>query len=312
MTIITFSCCFFLKNIYIFCFYYFFLSTLFLNFPPKESPQTVQIFLNPFPLNPVRFVVFLLFLLVYPFFSPVFFSPFPPTVCLRISPDRSQFFQYQSFTLRCEDPLNSTDWTVKRRTLDGGVRPCSSSGSPCVIRNAFPTDSGVYWCESDDGERSNQINVTVTDLSVILESPALPVREGSAVVLHCKAENHPSHYTYDFFKGDHFIRTNTNGELIIDAASKYDEASYTCGISGGVKSKSSWLSVSATVSPSSSAPPADSESISVFRLVVHLVVGMPYLLSTVLLGLICRDRKKEAEMVADQDQRNHVVMEIDV
>lgn len=48
----------------------------------------------------------------------------------------------------------------------------------------------------------------------------------------------------------------------------------------------------ATVSPSSSAPPADSESISVFRLVVHLVVGMPYLLSTVLLGLICRDRKK--------------------
>lgn len=82
------------------------------------------------------------------------------------------------------------------------------------------------------------------DLSVILKSPALPVREGSAVVLHCKAETHPSHYTYDFFKDDHFIRTNTNGELIIDAASKYDEGSYTCGISGGVKSKSSWLSVS--------------------------------------------------------------------
>ncbi|XP_011485497.1 Fc receptor-like protein 5 isoform X2 [Oryzias latipes] len=240
-------------------------------------------------------------------------------VCLRISPDRSQFFKYQSFTLRCEDPLNSTKWTVKKRTSDG-VRACSSSGSTCIIRTAYPTDTGVYWCESDEGKRSNQINVTITDLSVILESPALPVREGAAVVLRCKAETHSTSYTYDFLKDGDFIWTNSTGELIINAASKSDEGSYTCSISGGAKSESSWLVVSGDadasqlqitpVSPSSSAPPADSESISVFTLVVHLVVGAPYLLSTILLGLIYKDRNKEAEMVEHQDKRNQVVMEV--
>lgn len=70
------------------------------------------------------------------------------------------------------------------------------------------------------------------------------MREGSAVVLRCKAETHSTRYTYDFLKDGDFIWTNSTGELIINAASKSDEGSYTCSISGGAKSESSWLVVS--------------------------------------------------------------------
>lgn len=88
--------------------------------------------------------------------------------CLRVSPDRSQFFRYDSISLSCEHQLNSTGWRVKRKTTVGGVRPCSSgwgstsSSSTCIIGNTYPTDSGVYWCESEDGERSNSVNITIT------------------------------------------------------------------------------------------------------------------------------------------------------
>ncbi|GLD68110.1 low affinity immunoglobulin gamma Fc region receptor II-like isoform X3 [Lates japonicus] len=88
--------------------------------------------------------------------------------CLRVSPNRSQFFRYDTITLTCEDQSNSTSWKVKRETPAGGVRPCSSgwgsasSGSTCIIGSTYPSDSGVYWCESVDGEQSNGVNITIT------------------------------------------------------------------------------------------------------------------------------------------------------
>lgn len=94
--------------------------------------------------------------------------PILPSACLQVSPDRSQFFRYDSIALSCEDPLNSTGWKVKRRTSDSGVRPCSSgwgftsSASTCTIANTYPTDTGVYWCESDGGKRTHEVNITIT------------------------------------------------------------------------------------------------------------------------------------------------------
>lgn len=91
--------------------------------------------------------------------------------CLRVSPDRSQFFWYESITLSCEDPLNSTGWMVKRKTSKSGVRPCAngwgskSFSSTCIIENTYPTDSGVYWCESKDREMSNGVNITITGIA---------------------------------------------------------------------------------------------------------------------------------------------------
>lgn len=95
-------------------------------------------------------------------------SSFVHPACLRVSPDRSQFFRYDSVSLSCENQSNFTGWKVKRKTPKGGVRTCTSSwgsassGSTCIIGKTYPSDSGVYWCQSGDGETSNGINITIT------------------------------------------------------------------------------------------------------------------------------------------------------
>ncbi|KAF3698108.1 hypothetical protein EXN66_Car013789 [Channa argus] len=60
----------------------------------------------------------------------------------------------------------------------------------------------------------------------------------------------------------------------------------------------------------SSASPVSSAA--VFRLTCHLLVGIPYLLSTILLGLIYRDRKKAAQRVRERRRSSKVIMEIAV
>ncbi|TMS02146.1 hypothetical protein E3U43_007686 [Larimichthys crocea] len=91
--------------------------------------------------------------------------------------------------------------------------------------------------------------------------------------------------------------------MTIHSASKSDEGFYKCSISGGGESLSSWLAVE------NSPPSADSSSVSVIRLICHLVVGTPYLLSTILLGIICRDRKRAVETETVEDVM--VVMEME-
>lgn len=180
---------------------------------------------------------------------------------------------------------------VKRKTKGGGVRRCSSgwgstsSGSACTIGTTYPTDSGVYWCESADGEQSNGVNITITgstltltyscfnmpivtsesmseydywmkaqhkpklvsffskDRTVILESPALPVSAGATVTLRCQGEMNSSDHVFNFYKDDHHISSSSTGELTFPSISKSDEGLYTCSISGGVESASSWLAV---------------------------------------------------------------------
>ncbi|XP_067381600.1 Fc receptor-like protein 5 isoform X2 [Channa argus] len=239
--------------------------------------------------------------------------------CLRISPDRSQFSRYDTISLNCEDQLNSTGWKVKRKTVEGGIRPCSSgwgtasSGSTCIIGNIYPSDSGVYWCESVDGQQTNSVNITITDRAVILESPALPVSEGAAVTLHCKAEMNPPSHVFHFYKDGRHIGNSSTGEMTIHSASKSDEGLYKCSTAESVESASSWLAVDVSLSNSnftSSASPVSSAA--VFRLTCHLLVGIPYLLSTILLGLIYRDRKKAAQRVRERRRSSKVIMEIAV
>ena len=55
---------------------------------------------------------------------------------------------------------------MKRNTSSGSSIPCKVgwgrlNGSTCTIRGVYTADSGLYWCESERGECSNVINVTV-------------------------------------------------------------------------------------------------------------------------------------------------------
>ena len=86
---------------------------------------------------------------------------------LRILPNRSQFFQYESLTLNCGEPGKSRQWRVKRNTSALINKECSTSlnrrnESHCSLPDLYPSDTGVYWCESRAGGCSDAVNITVT------------------------------------------------------------------------------------------------------------------------------------------------------
>ncbi|KAG1924744.1 Fc receptor-like protein [Pimephales promelas] len=83
------------------------------------------------------------------------------SVSLVIDPSRSQHFSSQSLSLSCVDQSNSAGWTVRRYT-DTHTQTCAKqTGSRCVIDSLSTSDSGVYWCESESGEKRRPRNITV-------------------------------------------------------------------------------------------------------------------------------------------------------
>ncbi|XP_064881201.1 low affinity immunoglobulin gamma Fc region receptor III-A-like [Oncorhynchus nerka] len=218
---------------------------------------------------------------------------------LSVSPDRSQFFLLESVSLSCEVQGTSAGWRVKRNTVSGERSDCGrkwgkQQGSSCNV-SLIPSDSGVYWCESESGEHSNAVNITVHDGAVILESPALPVTEGDSVTLRCRYLGTPSDLTADFYKDGSLIRTETTGEMTIPAVSKSDEGLYKCTNSKG-ESPESWMTVTATRPPTPSfSPPTSLLSsplllpLSVSGLVAALSISL-----IILLVLFCK-RNKDIE-----------------
>ncbi|KAM4611648.1 low affinity immunoglobulin gamma Fc region receptor II-b-like [Polymixia lowei] len=167
---------------------------------------------------------------------------------LRVNPYRSQFFEYESVSLSCEESSNSVGWMFKRNlSAAGNTSDCSADcgrtdGSRCFISDVFHCDSGVYWCESGLGECSNAVNITVTVGGVILESPVLPVMEGDDVTLRCRTQT-PSNLTADFYKDGSLIGTESTGEMIIHSVSRSDEGLYKCNRRDLGESPESWLAV---------------------------------------------------------------------
>ncbi|XP_019209781.1 low affinity immunoglobulin gamma Fc region receptor II isoform X1 [Oreochromis niloticus] len=178
---------------------------------------------------------------------------------LRVVPNRSQFFQYESVNMSCGEQENSSEWRVKRNTSShiNTTCPSSSNGideSHCFISDLYPADTGVYWCESAAGECFDAITITVAAGSVILEGPAHPVMEGDTVTLHCRHNaDSSSSFTATFYKNDDLIGSSSTGNLTIHRVSKSDEGLYKCNISGVGQSPDSLLVVvSAAGSPDSS------------------------------------------------------------
>uniref|UniRef100_A0A8C1E557 Ig-like domain-containing protein n=1 Tax=Cyprinus carpio carpio TaxID=630221 RepID=A0A8C1E557_CYPCA len=175
--------------------------------------------------------------------QPLWITGVSPSVSLVVSPSRSQHFSTDSLSLSCEDQRNSAGWTVRRYT-NRNTEDCSTqTGSRCRIISLSTSDSGVYWCQSESGEKRHPLNITVYDGDVILESSVDPVIEGHTLTLHClhRSTNSPI-LRADFYKDGSLVQHQTTGEMNITTVSKSHEGFYYCKTERG-QSLHSWISV---------------------------------------------------------------------
>ncbi|XP_023202422.1 uncharacterized protein LOC111611039 isoform X1 [Xiphophorus maculatus] len=100
-----------------------------------------------------------------------------PTIqaALTVSPSRSQFFRGESVTLICEDENRPDGWTVRRNTSRGTRNRCGDgwgklNGSTCSISYLYPSDTGLYWCESMSGSSSSSSSIQLS----VSEEPSIP------------------------------------------------------------------------------------------------------------------------------------------
>ncbi|XP_028262701.1 Fc receptor-like protein 5 isoform X2 [Parambassis ranga] len=166
---------------------------------------------------------------------------------LKVSPSSSQLFKGDSVSLSCEEDDSSAGWTLRRKTTRGQVSQCEDWGQPagssCKMGYVLPWDSGVYWCESRQGQTSSSINLTVSGGAVILQSPVLPVMEGDPVTLTCTTRTPASTLPAAFYKDGSLLSTQPAGHMTILHVSSSDEGLYSCDISGHGESPPSWISV---------------------------------------------------------------------
>ncbi|KAI2655861.1 Fc receptor-like protein 5 [Labeo rohita] len=172
-----------------------------------------------------------------------------PPVSLIVSPSRTQHFTSVSLSLSCEDQSNSTGWRVRRYTVRKGLGDCSSlrrgsqTGSTCTISSTNTSDTGVYWCESESGEKHHPVNITIHLSGVILESPVHPVTEGDHLTLRCLYRYTTSpNLRADFYKDGSLIQNQTT-EMSITTVSKSHEGFYYCKHPERGESPKSWISV---------------------------------------------------------------------
>ncbi|KAL4007877.1 hypothetical protein ACER0C_001729 [Sarotherodon galilaeus] len=167
---------------------------------------------------------------------------------LHVTPKRLQHFQYEPLSLDCESPGGSTELRGVRTTeekFEHFSPVCNSkrNSSSCTITKAYPTDSAEYWCEVKGGQRSNSVNITITDGSVILESPVIPVFKGDNVTLRCISKRTHIKQRINFYKDDGLIHRSPSDNMHINSVSRSDEGRYKCSISDVGTSPESWLHV---------------------------------------------------------------------
>ncbi|XP_078020745.1 Fc receptor-like protein 5 isoform X6 [Epinephelus lanceolatus] len=224
---------------------------------------------------------------------------------LTVSPDRMQHFSREPVSLSCEG--NSTEWRVSRFSVDGYPRHCSSSssswgtmtGSRCNMDRDW--QSGVYWCESETGQFSNAVNITIQYGDIILVSPVHPVTEGDSVTLGCKLRTEKVPYNVDFYKNDKLIQNVTGGELTISAVSKSDEGFYKC------KGKDSPQGLQSLTSPESwmsvKSPRLEGSSPFPVLLIVGPVCGVLLILLLLLFLYLYRKSKDSCFMRSQSSSR---------
>ncbi|XP_033182486.1 uncharacterized protein LOC113168501 isoform X6 [Anabas testudineus] len=164
---------------------------------------------------------------------------------LRITPNRLQHFDTTSVSFDCVGFVGLTHLKAVRNTQE--LHPACDSKrttSSCTIDRVYSGDSGEYWCESER-ERSDIVNITITAGPVILDSPALPVMQGTNVILRCRSKNQSTNFGI-FYKNNVPMHNSPAEEMKITNVSKSDEGFYKCHVSSIGTSPESWLSVGDT------------------------------------------------------------------
>ncbi|XP_053537662.1 low affinity immunoglobulin gamma Fc region receptor II [Ictalurus punctatus] len=215
--------------------------------------------------------------------QPLWITGKSPPVSLIINPSRTQHFTRDSLSLSCEDQSKSAGWTVRRYTHSERVSDCSQGGSvigsTCKISSLSTFYTGVYWCESESGENSNPVNITVHGESsygdVILESPVHAVTEGHPLTLRCLYRyTKSSNLRADFYKDGSVLQTQTTGEMIIHSVSKSDEGFYHCKHPERGESPKSWVSVRGSGSRSSAGTVGVAVGLSLAAFFIILLILM--------------------------------------
>ncbi|XP_058617736.1 Fc receptor-like protein 5 isoform X1 [Onychostoma macrolepis] len=221
--------------------------------------------------------------------QPLWVTGVSASVSLVLNPSRSQHFSSDSLSLNCEDQSDSAGWTVRRYT-DNYTETCSKlTGSACVIDSLSTSDTGVYWCQSESGEKRHLRNITVHDGAVILVSSVDPVIEGETLTLHClHRSTNSSILSTDFYKDGSLVQNQTTGEMSISAVSKSNEGFYYCKRERG-QSPHSWITVTGVHNLSHKG------LISVFNILLFLAASLCLLATAVLLFKCYRVRVSSAE-----------------
>ncbi|MED6246306.1 hypothetical protein ATANTOWER_015721 [Ataeniobius toweri] len=120
---------------------------------------------------------------------------------------------------------------------------CSNPAPSCIIDRSFEKHSGEYWCENDEGERSQALNISVTAGAAILNISAQPVKQGYNLTLCCVTKNTKKAYNSDFYKDGFHLGTYYETDMTLSKVSKSDEGLYKCSISGAGEGPESWLAV---------------------------------------------------------------------
>ncbi|XP_058871821.1 Fc receptor-like protein 5 [Acipenser ruthenus] len=157
-----------------------------------------------------------------------------PKAVLTLQPAWSQIFTGETVTLSCEVEGGSADWSFKQNRDGREEAWCSDQytsryGDSCTISTARHHHSGVYWCEYASGqERSNAVNLTVSNERVILQTPPQPVFEGDTLTLRCRVRPGFKAVGIVFYKDNKELQSRADKERSVDRVSKSDEGSYKC------------------------------------------------------------------------------------
>ncbi|XP_071316104.1 low affinity immunoglobulin gamma Fc region receptor III-B-like isoform X2 [Trachinotus anak] len=222
----------------------------------------------------------------------------------QIFPNRLQFFEYENFSVHCEEIEGFTEWRVMTNYSNWNTSAPSYTTNP-----AFKRHSGEYWCENEAGEKSDAVNISVTDGFVILEISPRPVMEGNDAILHCRNKRTQSQHVVDFYKNGSPLRTSYNSSIItIQNVSKSDEGLYRCSISGTGESPGSWLAV-LKQKPYEDTHPTHSQPPDHLTMLWIVVTVLSVALLLLIMGLLLCGKHKGGENAVDPVNVTYAVID---